>query len=329
MSDIPWATGFSDLFLMSYPRPDWALKGRANFLSQAGSGARKSGPRQAMEDWLAIARAIEQAGGRVVVMPPAPPLELTGLPYTAEAGHSFRDGDGRPAFLLPRMTPEHRRAEPTYTAGFVAALGWRAYAPRARWEGQGDALRVDAERIVHTYGEGPMARTEGGAYEEVASRLSPRHVRIRYRADPWFHGNTFLGIYRRAGTGEPLAVLCPDALEPEELARLLEFLKDVPVVRIDAAASRGYATNALQVNRTVIAPSGLDERLYGVWRDLGLTVVTLGMDALFRSGGGAAVCLTNRLDGIRPEDIPAHLFFSSQREALERLGAGYPEEAPR
>src|SRR4051812_32329365 len=99
---------FSDLFLMSYPRPDWALRGKANFLSANASWLSETGPRQAMADWLAVANQIEQAGGRVVVMPPAPNINLTGLPYTAEAGAFFRDADGTPAFLLSNLTPEHR-----------------------------------------------------------------------------------------------------------------------------------------------------------------------------------------------------------------------------
>lgn len=321
-------TAFSDLFLMSHPRPDWAVKGRANFLSQGQLDHRAHSPRAAMEDWLEIARTIEAAGGKVVVAPPAPHLALTGLPYTAEWGHFFRDRDGRPAFLVARMTPEHRKQEPTYVAGFVAALGWRAYATQARWEGQGDALRIDGERIVHTAGVGLMARTEAAAYAEVAPRLSPKRLSLPFRADPWFHGNTFLGVFRRKGSGEPLVLLCPDALEPDDHARLRAFLRGIPVVEIDAAASRGYATNALQVHDTVIAPTGLDARIYTVWRELGLTVVQLRMDALFRSGGGAAVCLTLRLDGCRAEEIPPHLCFANLRAGLEARAREYPEETP-
>lgn len=317
---------FSDLFLMSYPRPDWALRGKSNYFS-AGAAQYPHGPRQAMADWLSIARHIEQAGGRVIVMPPAANANLTGLPYTAEAGAFFRDADGAPGFLLSNMTPEHRRPEPTYLAGFMAALGWHTRAVPVRWEGQGDALRIDERRIVHTYGVGPTARTSADAYPEVAALLSPSHLQVRYRADPWFHGNTFLGSFR-SKTGEHVVVLHPGALEPEQLERLLAFLGGVPVVRIDAESSRNYATNALQVHDTVIAPSGLGETIYAVWRDLGLEVVTLDLPALFRSGGGAAVCLTNRLDGCRPEEIPAHLSFLAQRARLEQIAESYPLQVP-
>jgi N-dimethylarginine dimethylaminohydrolase len=318
--------GFSDLFLMSHPRWDWSIRGRANFLSQ-GTLGKVPGPRDAMRDWLQIAAAIEEAGGTVVVAPPPPHVSLTGLPYTAEWGHTFRDADGKPALILPKMTPPHRQAEPTYVAGFAAALGWRTFATQARWEGQGDALRIDARRIVHTAGVGAMARTEPGAYQEVADKLSPEHLFLPFRADPWFHGNTFLGVFRPRGGGSPTVLLCPEALEPVDRERLRAFFGDLRVVEIDAQTSRDYATNALQVRDAVIAPSRLPEHLHALWRGLGLRVVELELDALFRSGGGAAVCLTLRLDGIRREDVPAALTFSSQREALARLCETYPLSA--
>lgn len=302
------------LFLMSPPTPDWSLRGKANFRSQA-KGASVA-PKAALRDWLSVADAIVEAGGEVLVAPPPPHLALTGLPYTAEAGCFFRDGSGRPSFLLSRMTPAHRKDEPTYLAGFFAALGWRLEPTRARWEGQGDVLRVDAERLIHTYGEGEAARTEGAAYAEVAHRLSPRHLHLRFRASPWFHGNTFLGVFHHARTGAPTAVLCPEALASGEREKLEAFLDGVPVVEIDREASLGYATNALQVNETVIAPSGLPESLHALWRALELRVVTLDLPALFRSGGGAAVCLTDRLDGCAPEEAPEHLLYSRQRTAL-------------
>ncbi len=86
-----------ELFLMSYPRPDWGLKGKANFLSSNPES--RADPNQAMADWLAVGQAIEDAGGRVLVLPPAPHLNLTGLPYTAEAGMFFP----RPLMLIRRV----------------------------------------------------------------------------------------------------------------------------------------------------------------------------------------------------------------------------------
>ena len=308
-------------FLMSYPRPDWGLRGRKNFLSAAGGAA--PSPRGAMEDWLTVATAITDAGGRVVVMPPSESQNLTGLPYTAEAGEFYRDRAGKPCFLLSRMAAAHRIAEPAHTRKFVETLGWTTRAPKDVWEAQGDAIRVSPFSIVHTYGVGPAARTTQAAYAEVADRLSAQHIQLAYRADPWFHGNTFLAWFHRGD--DHVLLVCSAALFDAGPAALAAFAPHATLVDIDVAASRAYATNALQVCGTVIAPEGLPDDITAVWRDLGLDVRALRLPTLFRRGGGAAVCMTSRLWGVAPDEIPNRVLFTPQRAELEALAATYPE----
>jgi hypothetical protein len=50
-------------------------------------------------------------------------------------------------------------------------------------------------------------------------------------------------------------------------------------------------------------------------RALGLTVQLLALPALFRKGGGAAVCLTNRLDGVRAVQVPQAMRLSTWKAA--------------
>ena len=310
------------LYLMSPPRPDWALLGRANFLSS--QDARPVGPRQALVDWLSIADAIEDAGGHVVVLPPAPQHNLTGLPYVAEAGHTFRTVDGKPGVFIPNMKAPHRVAEGMYLAGFYAGLGFETRSVDGLWEGQGDAIRVDAERVIHTYGKGSQSRTQEKAYPTVAPAISHRHMLLEYRADPWFHGNTFLGVYRSADGKRGTVMLCPEAVSAGDLALVEEFVDPFAVHRITVEESRAYATNALQVGRMVIAPSGLDAGIHAVWEELGLHVIPLELAALFKSGGGAAVCLTNRMDGIRVDEVPRLLAYAQQKNAWRARLADYP-----
>jgi N-dimethylarginine dimethylaminohydrolase len=301
------------VFLMSYPRRDWGLRGRSNFLSSGGGAVSARG---AMEDWLAVADAVEAAGGRVVVMPPSPVQALTGLPYTAEAGEFYRDREGRARFLLSRMRPAHREAEPGYTAGFVAGLGWGASQPAAVWEAQGDTIRVGRGRIVHTSGEGPAARSEAAAFAEVSGALGGEALALRFVADPWFHGNTFLAWFCAPDGSRDGVVVCPEALLEGELSRLRAFLGGTPVVEISREESLGYATNALQVNGAVISPSGVCASVRALWASLGLEVVELGLETMFRRGGGAAVCMTSRLWGLSPEEVPRHARYAAQAASL-------------
>jgi N-dimethylarginine dimethylaminohydrolase len=315
-------TTHEPLFLMSPPRPDWGLRGKANFLSAASTTPPT--PRGALQDWLSIANAIEEAGGHVVVLPPPPQDNLTGLPYVAEAGHSFLDGNGRVGVFLPRMKPAHRAAESMLLAGFYAALGFETRAAPGLWEGQGDVIRVDAQRLIHTVGEGPHARTTAEAYSVIAPALSAQHIQLRFKADPWFHGNTFLGAYHAVDGTRVTVLVCPEALLGDGLEQLRAFVAPHAVVTIAAGASRAYATNALQVRNTVLAPRGLQADVFEVWRDLGLRVVELDLDTLFRSGGGAAVCLTNRLDGVTLRDVPQHLRYVNQAEHWRARLEEYP-----
>lgn len=293
------------IFLMSPPRADWALKGKANFRS------RQAGPadaQRARQEWSALADAIVEAGGEVLVCPPNPDAPLTGMIYTAEAGELYRQ-DGQPIFLLPKMASPHRSAEAAWIGPWIEGLGITVDAPgpdAPLWEAQGDAIRAaSADQIVHTFGVGPDARTERAAYARVAPLLSPEHMHLQFDADPWFHGNTFLNIYRApAPSGAHLLVVCPEALGPENYARLRAFLPAARVHEITRAQSLGYDTNALQVRRTVLAPPSLSAGTEAAMNELGLAVKRIELAELFLKGGGAPVCLSNRLWGLRLDEIP-------------------------
>jgi N-dimethylarginine dimethylaminohydrolase len=309
------------LYLMSPPRPDWTVRGRANPFSQrAGAPASASVlSQQAVRDWLSVADAIVQAGGDVAVLPSSDPA-LTGLPYTAEAGHVGMDAAG-PLFVLANLTPPHRAREPDAIAEALASWGMRTVRLGAKWEGQGDVVRIDAQRTVCTWGVGPYARSESASFAAVAPYLS-RAGRVhaaQFVADPWFHGNTFLGAFSSwRGT---VVFLC-DAAVPGHAA-LRAFLQDTrtEVVSIDRALSLAYATNALQVNDTVLAPAGLPAFVHDAWRGLGLRVRELVLPALFDRGGGACVCLTNRLDGMTLHDVPPAFHYGTQRASIAGTAA--------
>ena len=309
----------SPVFLMSPPRKDWAIRGRSNRNSEHADAP---DPDKARQEWSMLADAIVAAGGEVVVLPPNPKLNLTGLPYTAEAGEFFRlDEQGH--FILPRMGVFHRRDEAHWVGLFMTkSLEFVTERPPTTWEAQGDCIRVlGGQGIIHTFGSGKLARTRVDAYQHVAWRLSPRHIHIHFHADPWFHGNTFLNVYRNAypaRLGEPgqrlreVMLVCPEALMPGELERLKKFAPTVDIVPITVEQSRGYDTNALQVGETVLASDTLSSVAEGAFRSLELTVQKLSFSELFAKGGGAPVCLTNRLWGLTPDEIPAAYRWSHQ-----------------
>lgn len=242
-------------------------------------------------------------------MPPGS-AELTGLIYTAEAGEFFRSTDMEPQFLLPNMAVRHRRHEADHIHRFVdEVLSINTHRVRATWEAQGDAIRAaHGDAIVHTYGIGPDRRTTEEAYDEVARALSPQHLQIAFHADPWFHGNTFLQFFRKGQ--KRLMLVCPEALLDGEMERLLAFVGDVDVVELSRAESEGYDTNALQVGQTVLAPQTFSDRARRAVESMGLDVEIISLSELFSKGGGAPVCLTNRLWGLDVAELPDQVRWS-------------------
>jgi N-dimethylarginine dimethylaminohydrolase len=290
------------LFLMSPPRSDWALRGRANFRSREASDVDASAAR---DEWCTLADAIVTAGGDVLVCPPPPDASLTGMIYTAEAGEVYLDDDDSPVWLLPNVAAQHRRGEKKYIRAFFDSLGVPCEDVDAVWEAQGDAIRGKTwKKVVHTYGVGPDARTAKDAYEEVAARLSPEHMQLEFDADPYFHGNTFMNVYLDPDEDNGLLVICPSALADEAYKSLVDFLGQIRVHKISEDESLRYDTNALQVGDTVLAPSTISDGTEQALQGVGLSVERLDLSELFGKGGGAPVCLTSRMWRIEASDFP-------------------------
>jgi N-dimethylarginine dimethylaminohydrolase len=246
-------------------------------------------------DWQRLHDAMIDVGADLRVLDNDDPL-LTGLPYVAEAGHATRDEHGHALWLLPRLHAPHRHGEPEVIAPFMERLGYRTLSPPPGvvWEGQGDVIHIDDQHVVLTSGDGPYARTSVDAAAWCAPYLARnRHcLHLRFVADPWFHGNTFLASFRGDQT---VVVVCPDALMPGEERRLRAFLPHVQWLPISHEQSLHYPTNALQIGRHVLCGHDTDPIVVELWRQLGLTMVPLSMPTLFGRGGGAAVCLSNRI----------------------------------
>jgi N-dimethylarginine dimethylaminohydrolase len=105
-------------------------------------------------------------------------------------------------------------------------------------------------------------------------------------------------------------LVCPQALLPGELNRLKSLLPHAEFVYISAKESYGYDTNSLQVADTILAPSTLSDTAAELFERLDLRISRLDMPELFGKGGGAPVCLTNRLWGLTPQDLPDHVRWS-------------------
>lgn len=305
------------IFVMSPPRHDWQLKGRANSRSNQ---ARVVNPHAARREWAELADAIVAAGGDVVVLPPDPVRNLTGMIYTAEAGEYYRSDDGSHRYLLSKMAVEHRKAEASWIGGFMQGLGFKTRQLAVTWEAQGDAIRDRQGGVVHTFGSGRYRRTEARAYGKVSPLLSQRHIQLHFHADPWFHGNTFLAIFagperparlgENSGHSQQIVITNPGALLPGEFDRLKRFTPNARFVELTPQECFEGDTNAIQVNDTIIAASTLSAKSQEALRACELDIVKLKLDELFGKGGGAPACLTNRLWHVEASHFPDRVLWS-------------------
>lgn len=280
---------------MSPPHPAWSLRGRANFRSRSASA--DVDPVRARLEWLTLAEGVEALGGTVVVLEPTAP-ELSGMPYAAEAGHplpALAPGK-RPRFLLPRMKPEHRRAEKSHWGPFMEALGFEVIELGVGvWEGQGDVASFDGSTLLFW----------GGRTDRIGAQAARRHfsgdvLELEIR-EPAFHGN--MAVLPLPGT----LFVCADVLEDDSMALLeARFGKD-QMHLVSEEEIRSYATNGLVVGDTILCPSILPHRVRRAMEREGMKVAEIAMPELCEKAGGASRCLacvfTNGPDELRiPEE---------------------------
>jgi N-dimethylarginine dimethylaminohydrolase len=297
-----------DLFLMSPPGPNWALRGRANFRS---AQAAPVDPVRALAEWLTLADAIEARGGRVICLVPPDDTKLTGLPYAGECGQLVRKQNL--FFLLPTMKPEHRRGERTLWTKVAQALKWIPMPIDQTWEAQGDVAFFRGRTLLFFGGRTTL---EGAcvAAQYFVEQAEPLFVEIR---EPAFHGNM-------AALPLPAAdrmLVCPDVLVGNSYERLREVFGADRLIPVSEDEIRLYATNGLPIGRDVLVPHLVPRRVRALLTELGLNVVELEMVELCEKAGGASRCLVSHapieVDG-RESDfvIPPEYDYRRRRAEL-------------
>lgn len=308
-------------FLMSYPGPSWHIRGGENFRSKA---RKDTNPRAAMKEWLTLCDAITRAGGRILIMPPSsdPKSPLTGMIYTANAGALFKNGD-KWSFLISKMAVAHRQAEREHIRAFLGEAGVTTADAKHTWEGQADITTLPGSRYLLTWG----VRSVKESIEEVRDRLpmGSRNLEIQLR-DPYFHGDTCLNPLTNRGADTTLLVHGA-AMVNRTIPELRTFLGTyADVLAVEEEDALAYACNALNVNGTVLLPSGLSTGVRGQLIKRGFTLEELELPELFGKGGGGPRCLVNELRGfVITDEAPS---YALERDKLHALAERYPESVP-
>jgi N-dimethylarginine dimethylaminohydrolase len=290
-------------YLLSYPGSTWRIIGGGNYQSQNKT---PTSPTKALAEWVKLADALTSLGATIAVIPPPETSHpLTGLVYTANAGHRFGQ-----QFRLAQMTAAHRREEATVLSDYIEKLG--LYTERAEhpWEGQAEMIRCGEDRYILTWG----VRSSPESAEEVRSLLpggtTAYSAQIR---PPFYHGDSCMGFFQ-SPQGKQVLLLYPNALLDKNTSELEGFLgPQVELIKISEHDAFLFVCNTLQCKDTLIIPKGVSASLLNKLKHLGFSILELEFTELFGKGGGGPRALVNRLGSLA---IPEELLYANWRERI-------------
>ena len=305
-------------YLMSYPGPDWHIRGGENLRSQSRP---PTSPRLALREWIAVADTILRAGGHILVMPP-PSVEpsLTGLVYTINAGQAFLTQE-KPVFLLASMAAPHRVPERDFVRALAAEAGLVTRVAQQPWEGQADLQTVvGSNRWLATWG----IRSSRASVDEVR-QLLPSNARLLdlQLQPPFTHGSLALAPLVNPG-GDVVLLAHGGAFVGVHVEAIRRFVgASVEVLPVDREDALAFACHALAVNGTLLVPVGVSAALRGQLVRRGFLLEELDLPELCGKGGGGPRALVNELRGlVLGEGAPD---YASRREEVVAKLDEYPE----
>ena len=233
---------------------------------------------RALGQWRDLRRLIEEAGASVSCL--APVAGLPDLVFTANAALVYRG-----TAILSQFRHPQRRGEQPYDREWFIAHGFevRQLSSGAPFEGAGDALFCGDILFA-----GYRIRSDIRALQEIGKLLHLLVIPLEL-VDPYFyHLDTCF-----CPVAPGVVFYYPPAFD-EYAQRVLEETVDelVPVSEVEA---RRFACNSVVIGKTVLTPVGCPE-FHAQLAAREYRAMETPLDEFIKAGG-AAKCLTLRLDG--------------------------------
>jgi len=261
-------------------------------------------------EWAALHRALRQEGAAIELVPPA--AGLPDLVFTANAAVVL----DRKALLARFRHPQRQPESPHFEAAFLGLQARGLIDTVTRLpndlvlEGAGDCV-WDETRNVFWMGYGP--RSDAAARDAVKDVFGADVVALELADPRFYHLDTAFCPLSR---GEVLIV--PGAFTPAGQAAIRERIPALQRIEVAIEDACALAANAVCLGDAIVM-SRCGERLRGALAERGYGVVTTGLTAFLRSGG-AAFCLTLRLDRRSAAGVGGSLSDVRPVQMLERLG---------
>jgi N-dimethylarginine dimethylaminohydrolase len=239
------------------------------------------------KEWDALRARLTALGARIEEVPGEP-----GLPDLVFTANSAVVLDGK-ALLARFRHPERQAEEPHFAAAFhrLQAHGLidavRRLPDGVVLEGAGDCV-WDASRRLFWMGFGQ--RSDAAARHAVADTFGVDVVPLGLVDPRFYHLDTALCPLPR---GE--VVYLPQAFAEDGLAAIRNWVEPERRIEITPEDASLLAANAVCIGDTIVMAQGASLALRNALRDRGYRVVTTPLGS-FRRSGGAAFCLTLRLD---------------------------------
>ncbi|MEO6952788.1 MAG: hypothetical protein ABI321_13355 [Polyangia bacterium] len=302
-------------FVMSYPAADWHVAAGQNRRS-ASAKATASSPREALREWMSVADTILRAGGRIIVLDP-PKGAGAGLVYAADWGAVVRRNDQ--ALFLAAMGTGHRASDAAPVGALFVDAGVEVATVPMAWGGRGDLLQAGPGRYLYLAG----ARTAAGAAQHIARELGTVVRFIEARVAPPFEFGDEVATMLTNRAGDSVMLVHENGMSGRTVAELRAAYNKVEVISVDDEDAEAGACTALDVNGTVILPTGLSTAIRGHLVRRGFQTVELELPQLFGRGGGGPHALVNELIGfVMGTGAPD---YTRARDRIAALVDTYPE----
>jgi N-dimethylarginine dimethylaminohydrolase len=242
------------------------------------SRARQADSSLAMKQWQALCRLLEECGAEISYLEPVP--GLPDMVFTANAALIVRE-----TAVLSRFHYPERQKETPYFERWFSEHGMKVCHLRsdAFFEGAGDALFCG-----DTLFAGYRIRSAIQAHNEIAEIFECRVIPLEL-VNPYFYHLDTCFCPLRSG----LAIYHPEAFDDYGRRVLQEWIPDL--IAVGEAEAKRFGCNAVVLGDTVVTNTGCSE-LHEALHSRGYQTRETPLDE-FLKAGGAAKCLTLRLDG--------------------------------